>query len=403
MSDKLQISIPAGGCSDCTNCGLCKKGGSREADVVTYSAGAPASSKEDSPSEVPNLVVVDLGTTTVGMYLVNALTGEQMGVFVALNPQKLHGDDVISRITAANGSAKEELRTLILETIESGVKKLAKDRIPSRIVISGNTVMGYLLMGYDTSELGVYPFKVEHTGVITTQIADIPTVLMPGISAFVGGDIVSGLYTLDFHIKEKVSLLVDLGTNAEMVIGNAKRRIATSAPAGPAFEQKVYATQLIQAVATLLKEGKMDETGCLKEEYFEMGCIVGRMLVKQEDIRSLQMAKAAVNTGIKLLTEAFGVLPEQIDKLYLAGGLGFYLDLEAAFTIGLFPKELQGKTEVVGNTSLEGAYRYALAERENPVQLEKDMKMLTLETEEFSMASHESFEETYIKAMNFTE
>ncbi len=402
MSENLVVNIPTGGCSDCTNCGLCAKGEKKTPDVVTFSTNAPEAAATEIKDSVETVVAVDLGTTTVGMYLVNAATGEQMGVFVALNPQQLHGPDVISRISAASGAAREELRTLILETIENGVIKLIKDKKPSQIVISGNTVMGYLLMGYDTAKLGVYPFEVEHQGTFTTEIAGIPTVLMPGISAFVGGDIVSGLYTLGFAEKNDVSLLLDLGTNAEMVIGNAKKRIATSAAAGPAFEQKMYATQLISAAAQMLAEGKMDETGCLADEYFELGCIVGRMLVKQEDIRSLQMAKAAVRTGIELLVEKYGVTLEEIDTFYLAGGLGFYLDLDAAFAIGLFPEELKGKVQVVGNTSLEGAYRYAMDERNAKESLNKALKMLTEETEEFSMAEAEGFDKRYITAMNFT-
>ncbi len=402
MSENLVVNIPTGGCSDCTNCGLCAKGEKKTPDVVTFSANAPEAAATEIKDSVETVVAVDLGTTTVGMYLVNAATGEQMGVFVALNPQQLHGPDVISRISAASGAAREELRTLILETIENGVIKLIKDKKPSKIVISGNTVMGYLLMGYDTAKLGVYPFEVEHQGTFTTEIAGIPTVLMPGISAFVGGDIVSGLYTLGFAEKNVVSLLLDLGTNAEMVIGNAKKRMATSAAAGPAFEQKMYATQLISAAAQMLAEGKMDETGCLADEYFELGCIVGRMLVKQEDIRSLQMAKAAVRTGIELLVEKYGVTLEEIDTFYLAGGLGFYLDLDAAFAIGLFPEELKGKVQVVGNTSLEGAYRYAMDERNAKESLNKALKMLTEETEEFSMAEAEEFDKRYITAMNFT-
>lgn len=402
MSENLVVNIPTGGCSDCTNCGLCAKGEKKTPDVVTFSTNAPEAAATEIKDSVETVVAVDLGTTTVGMYLVNAATGEQMGVFVALNPQQLHGPDVISRISAASGAAREELRTLILETIENGVIKLIKDKKPSKIVISGNTVMGYLLMGYDTAKLGVYPFEVEHQGTFTTEIAGIPTVLMPGISAFVGGDIVSGLYTLGFAEKNDVSLLLDLGTNAEMVIGNAKKRIATSAAAGPAFEQKMYATQLISAAAQMLAEGKMDETGCLADEYFELGCIVGRMLVKQEDIRSLQMAKAAVRTGIELLVEKYGGTLEKIDTFYLAGGLGFYLDLDAAFAIGLFPEELKGKVQVVGNTSLEGAYRYAMDERNAKESLNKALKMLTEETEEFSMAEAEGFDKRYITAMNFT-
>lgn len=401
MSEKLVVNIPSGGCTDCTNCGLCGRKEEKEVKVVTDSLNAPKEAEIQGEEAVQTVVAVDLGTTTVAMYLVNADTGEQMGVFVALNPQQLHGADVISRITAASTHAKEEMRTLILETIENGVKKLTKNKQPSQIVISGNTVMGHLLMGYDVTKLGVYPFEVEHRGTITTQIGGITTVLMPGISAFVGGDIVSGLYTLGFHKKEKVSLLLDLGTNAEMVIGNAERRIATSAAAGPAFEQKVYATQLIQAAATILKEKKMDETGCLAEEYFELGCIVGRMLVKQEDIRSLQMAKAAVSTGISLLAKEYGISLGEIERLYLAGGLGFYLDLESAFTIGLFPEEFRGKVEVVGNTSLEGAYRYVLAQKEDEEKLNEELKELISGTQECSMALFTGFEEMYIASMNF--
>lgn len=402
MSENLVVNIPTGGCSDCTNCGLCQKGEKKEQSVVTFSANAPAQVAPETTDSIETVVAVDLGTTTVGMYLVNAATGEQMGVFVALNPQQLHGADVISRISAATGSAREELRMLILETIENGVMKIIKDKKPSKIIISGNTVMGYLLMGYDTSKLGVYPFEVEHQGTFTTQIAGIDTVLMPGISAFVGGDIVAGLYTLGFAKNEEVSLLLDLGTNAEMVIGNKRKRIATSAAAGPAFEQKMYATQLISAAAEMLREEKMDETGCLADEYFELGCIVGRMLVKQEDIRSLQMAKAAVRTGIELLAERYGVSLSEIEAFYLAGGLGFYLDLDAAFAIGLFPEELRGKVQVVGNTSLEGAYRYAMDEREKPQELKEALKLLTEETKEFPMAEAQGFENRYVAAMNFT-
>ena len=180
MSENFSVNFKSGGCVDCSSCGLCGKS-KTEASVVTDSVNAPKAgtqmigSSEMSATngtgegvapvqqeEIPTLVAVDLGTTTIGMYLINALTGEQMGVFVSLNPQQIHGADVISRISNANAGMKEELQTLITETIESGVKKLVKERTPKLIVISGNTVMGHLLMGYDVSALGVYPFKAEH-------------------------------------------------------------------------------------------------------------------------------------------------------------------------------------------------------------------------------------------------
>ena len=412
MSENISVNFQSGGCVDCSNCGLCGKG-KKEASVVTDSVNAPQVSGSlaalnglagsgiqagaaEAADEIPTLVAVDLGTTTIGMYLINAVTGEQMGVFVSLNPQQIHGADVISRISNANAGKKEELQALITETIESGVKKLVKERTPKLIVISGNTVMGHLLMGYDVETLGVYPFKAEHLEQAETAICGIKTILMPGISAFIGGDVVSGLYTLGFKDSKEVSLLIDLGTNAEMVIGNCDRMLALSAAAGPAFDQKVYGSQLIKAVAQILTEGKADRTGCLAEEYFELGCIAGRTLVKQEEIRELQKAKAAVAAGITLLAREYGVQLSEIRKVYIAGGLGFYLDLDAAVEIGLFPKAFAGKMEAVGNTSLEGAYRYALADAP-----ELELKELLSKVRELNLAELEGFEETYINAMNF--
>lgn len=432
MSENISVNFQSGGCVDCSNCGLCGKG-KKEASVVTDSVNAPQVSGSlaalnglagsgiqagaaETADEIPTLVAVDLGTTTIGMYLINAVTGEQMGVFVSLNPQQIHGADVISRISNANAGKKEELQALITETIESGVKKLVKERTPKLIVISGNTVMGHLLMGYDVETLGVYPFKAEHLEQAETAICGIKTILMPGISAFIGGDVVSGLYTLGFKDSKEVSLLIDLGTNAEMVIGNCDRMLALSAAAGPAFDQKVYGSQLIKAVAQILTEEKADRTGCLAEEYFELGCIAGRTLVKQEEIRELQKAKAAVAAGITLLAREYGVQLSEIRKVYIAGGLGFYLDLDAAVEIGLFPKEFAGKMEAVGNTSLEGAYRYGLALEQDvkepdhqtdgldyagQTKPERELKELLSKVCELNLAELEGFEETYINAMNF--
>lgn len=432
MSENISVNFQSGGCVDCSNCGLCGKG-KKEASVVTDSVNAPQVSGSlaalnglagsgiqagaaETADEIPTLVAVDLGTTTIGMYLINAVTGEQMGVFVSLNPQQIHGADVISRISNANAGKKEELQALITETIESGVKKLVKERTPKLIVISGNTVMGHLLMGYDVESLGVYPFKAEHLEQAETAICGIKTILMPGISAFIGGDVVSGLYTLGFKDSKEVSLLIDLGTNAEMVIGNCDRMLALSAAAGPAFDQKVYGSQLIKAVAQILTEEKADRTGCLAEEYFELGCIAGRTLVKQEEIRELQKAKAAVAAGITLLAREYGVQLSEIRKVYIAGGLGFYLDLDAAVEIGLFPKEFVGKMEAVGNTSLEGAYRYGLALEQDvkepdhqtdgldyagQTKPERELKELLSKVRELNLAELEGFEETYINAMNF--
>ena len=125
--------------------------------------------------------------------------------------------------------------------------------------------------------------------------------------------------------------------------------------------------------------------------------------MKQEEIRELQKAKAAVYAGIVLLAREYGIALDDISKVYIAGGLGFYLDLDAAMEIGLFPKEFAGKTEVVGNTSLEGAYRYALALEgaEKAVDPEDELAKILSAVTELNLAELPGFEETYINAMNF--
>lgn len=403
MSEEFSVSFKSGGCTDCSNCGLCGKKTNDNITVVTDSIKAPKEG-DAFAGVIKTVAAVDLGTTTIGMYLIDATTGEQIGVFTGLNPQAVHGADVISRISHSVGGQREELQKIIYDAIENGIGKLTNGKPkPELIVISGNTVMGHLLMGYDVSKLGVYPFVPVSLEQKEITICGIKTILMPGISAFVGGDIVSGLFTLDFLEKEKPCLLVDLGTNAEMVIGNKDKMIATSAAAGPAFEQKFYATQLISGVAEILKNGQADRTGCLSDEFFETGVKIGRTLITQKEIRELQSAKAAVAAGIEILLKEYGVSATELDKVFIAGGLGYYLDLNAALEVGLFPKEFGEKLEVVGNTSLEGANRYAkaLSDADNLKKPEEELKKIIDRVREMNLAEYNEFQEIFIGKMNF--
>lgn len=400
MSEEFSVTFKSGGCSDCNNCGLCGKKTNENLSVVTDSA---VSKKEAALSafDVNTVAAIDLGTTTIAMFLLDAKTGEQIGVYTGLNPQALKGADVISRISHALAGEQAKLQEMIIEALENGIEKLSSGKPkPELVVVSGNTVMGHLLMGYDVSKLGVYPFVPVNILKQETKLCGIKTILMPGISAFVGGDIVSGLFTLDFIKKDKPALLIDLGTNAEMVLGCAERLIASSAAAGPAFEQKYYATRLISGVAKLLREGIIDENGTLCDEYFESGITIDRTQITQKDIRSLQEAKAGVLSGILILAKEYQVGLEDINEVFIAGGLGYYLNLEDAFTIGLLPKQFRGKVKVVGNTSLEGAVKYASGLYESD-KVDGILSELVGKTKEMNLAEYEGFQDVYIAGLNF--
>ena len=226
---------------------------------------------------------------------------------------------------------------------------------------------------------------------------------MPGISAFVGADIVAGVYALKMcsqENKNKVSLLIDLGTNGEMALGNAKKLLVSATAAGPAFEGRSISpmdgTDLIDITAELLKQGILDETGLMVEPYFEQGYQYKNNTVTQEDIRALQMAKAAICAGIRIMMREYPITPEAIDTVYLAGGFGYYLDTNSAAIIGLIPEELAGKVKAVGNTSLMGAYLYG-----RNADAREEVLTITELAIPVNLAEQEGFEENYLESLHF--
>ncbi len=368
-------------------------------------------------------VAVDIGTTTIAMQMIEAKTGRILDTYTCLNPQRSYGTDVISRIQAGTAGDGEILQQLVREALLSGIGKMA-DRIGNGsrqslkyIIISTNTTMGHLLMGYPVETLGKSPFMPIEIKTVKTGCLGPLAILLPGISAFVGGDIVSGLYACGLLQQEGsgIWLFLDLGTNAEMVMGNGNRLVCTAAAAGSAFEGRggcgATGAERIAAIARLLEKGIVDGTGLLQEPYFETGIEVetgrgGKIRILKEDVRDIQMAKAAVRSGIHFLLEHLKVEGyEEIEKVYIAGGFGFYLDKMAAAKIGLIPFELTDKIELVGNTSLAGA---RLAARE----LLKDdtgadaglmswLENAAGKAEVFQLAEEASFERVYVDYMGF--
>ena len=172
------------------------------------------------------LMTVDIGTTTIAMQLYD-MTGKVVDSFPSVNPQVSYGADVLSRIEAAKDPGKAaDMQKKVRDLMEKGVQRFSKklqEKESIQMVIAANTTMTYLLMGWDPAELGRAPFQASHCGATDTQIAGVPCHIIPGLSAFVGGDITAGILACQMLEQEEPMLLIDLGTNGEMALGSGVR------------------------------------------------------------------------------------------------------------------------------------------------------------------------------------
>lgn len=267
--------------------------------------------------------------------------------------------------------------------------------------------MTYLVMGWDPAELGKAPFHVSRRSGTETEICGVPCYVFPGLSAFVGGDIVAGIYACGMCEREELILLLDLGTNGEIVLGNRHRRIACATAAGPAFEggvnRGVWGSDMISLLARLRQEEILDETGLLSEPYFKHGIRIGNVTVTQEAVRSVQLAKGAIAAGIDILMDRYGADPNTVSRVVLAGGFGYYLRPEAAAAIGLLPESLTGKVITGGNTALSGALmagQRILADG-GFEGLREQLAETVLRTEVLNLAEDSKFEQHFVRLMDF--
>lgn len=413
-------------------------------------------------------IAIDIGTTTIAFQLLNE-AGQVQGTVTTINSQRKYGADVISRIQASVDGKKEELQNCIQKDLQAGITSLMEScgqfiEQVKRVSIACNTTMSHLLMGYDCESLGLYPFTPVNIDFIQGSVeeiiglkSDAEVIILPGISTYVGGDIVSGLYACGVHTADEICLLVDLGTNGEMAMGNKEKLLVTSTAAGPAFEggnltwgmgsvagavcavkltaeenqaegeamdapfgqvgsrPKVHVetirnyppigicgTGVIEAISEMLREEIIDEMGLLDENYFEEGFPLAttkdgeQIVLTQKDIRELQLAKAAVRAGIETLCLRYGVEKEQISRVYLAGGFGYRLDVEKAVAIGMLPEEFTGRIEAVGNSSLAGAGKL-IKDAQGVETLQKIVEI----SEEISLSMDKDFNEFYMEHMMF--
>lgn len=373
-------------------------------------------------------LAVDIGTTTIAMSLVDVARGTVLGTVTGVNHQRMYGADVISRITVASRGEGQALQRVLVEDLWKLAKDLGQDFSGVPVIVSANTTMQHLLQGYSCEGLGRAPYRPVNL----SFHKDENRTLLPGISAFVGADIVSGILACGMDQSEETSLLVDLGTNGEMVLGNRDGFLVTSAAAGPAFEGAgiscgmagvpgaicavslaqggfqvetiggkpptgICGTGIVEVVYALLESGWMDETGLLREPYFSQGVpLADGITFSQKDVRQVQLAKGAVRAGIEILKEKAGISYEMIRTLYVAGGFGQKLSPKKAVGIALLPEELAGKMQAVGNSSLAGAVCLA----RDPSLAERLVRIPQM-AKEITLADEAAFQETYIRELSF--
>lgn len=371
-------------------------------------------------------VAVDIGTTTIAAALLE--DGSVKSVRTSINHQRAFGADVISRIQASNDGSGSELQKLVETDIHNLLSGLGADPDKTPIIISGNTTMEHLLCGYSCKTLGVVPFTPVDISLHNYKNYTV----LPGISTYVGADIVSGIVYTGMDRSEEICLLIDLGTNGEMALGNKDKILVASTAAGPAFEGVniscgvagipgaishlditdgkvsfetidnrepvgICGSGVIEITYELLKEEIIDETGLMADEYMESGYPVCEdVTFSAKDIREVQLAKSAIRAGLETLLEEYGISYDNVSRLYLAGGFGQKIDLKKTAGIGLLPEELIERTDAVGNTSLYGAVLFA-SDPESRARFERVADV----SEEVRLSDSPTFQDYYIDYMFF--
>ncbi len=392
------MSYQGNRCQICTGCGKCAPAGALEERMRVITSSFCLPEKENVVREGRELAVADLGTTTIAVEWYDG-SGEKKGEYVCSNPQRIFGADVISRIQAAeNPMSRQQMRQSVRRVLAEGIEGFRQQGgNPEQLIVAGNTTMQYLLSGHDPVSLGTAPFAAEYLSSEKLEIGGLETVTMPGLSAFVGGDITAGILACGMDRGKEITLLVDLGTNGEMVLGNREKMLCCGTAAGPAFEGggDIWGADMIALTARLMELGLVDDTGLLAEPYFEQGISIGGVRITQERIRQMQTAKAAICGGINALIASYGLQdPGQVERVYLAGGFGYFLDVGAAVSLGLIPRKLEGRVKAVGNTALAGAWLFG-----SSFQVQERAERLCQISQTLNLAECRYFESDFVDAM----
>jgi len=425
---------------------------------------------------------VDIGSTTVALYLCNLRTGEMLAAESEMNPQIVYGEDVMSRIqyTIEYPDGLEKLHKAIISTLNKLLKQAAhttkiKTSEVLEMVLVGNSTMHHLLLNLHPKDLGLAPFvpaihksmdvKARELGLHINSAGNIH--VLPTIASFVGADTSAMIVAEEPHKQDENWLLIDVGTNAELVLGNRKRLVCTSTPTGPALEgahveygmraapgamerieidentleprykvigvegwntdhaefigrvKGICGSAIIDGVAELFRVGIIDSRGKFKVrggvtpplldskrirkgesgwEYviaWAEETSIGRDIpITQQDVRQIQLAKAALFTAARTLLKRFGL--QDPDKVILAGGFGSFIDKEKAMLIGLIPDCELDNVYAVGNSAGDGA-RIALLN----IEKRREIEEVARKVERFELPTDPEFQNQFMLATSF--
>lgn len=411
-------------------------------------------------------LAVDLGTTTLAVYLVNMSKGTVVDSCGSLNPQRSYGLDVITRIqhTLQAPPMIKEFQSLVCTGLNriisdlAGRNKVAMKEIRAMTVV-GNPTMLHLFLGISCASMARAPFLPSFTDSRTVLARELGLAInplgrilvYPSISGYVGGDTLAAVLASGMGEEESLSLLIDLGTNGEIVLGNKTGLLSCSVAAGPAFEgmqlscgtggvegaidnvnleqSPPYTTiggktpmglcgsGIVSVVAELLKHGILEPSGRLKKgeeiQSFRGNQLLDGLIcrngqgafllaekadiyITQKDIRELQLAKGAVAAGINILLSELGVIAGQVERVYLAGGFGSSIREEHLISLKVLSTEFKGKTKSLGNAAGQGAILGLCSEEAfNKVENLKD------KTTYLELAGLPKFQEVFVENLAF--
>ncbi len=453
----ISMAHPCGGTGKCGKCTVEVIGNISQPDIAELNAGCRLSCrtrlygdaivtlKEQTnssliaegfeenikPTENPDNkfgAAVDIGTTTIALSVYDLVTGKCLASKTALNPQSVISADVMGRIDAAVNGKLTNMQNMLI----SGIRALAEDtgyfdRIDTWC-LTGNTTMLYLLCGKKTQSFATAPYMADHFFGEEISFLGKPAYLPNCMHAFVGADITCALLASGMYNSTGTSLLCDIGTNGEIALWKNGTLYVTSTAAGPVFEgagiscgcqsvagaiEKVTlqnssfsvttignttpiglcGSGVIDTIACLLENGTIDETGAMEPE--ELLLCEG-ISINRQDIRNVQLAKAAIAAGIRTLLEVTKTSEEELSVFYLAGGFGKHLNLDSALRIGLFPASLRSKVRILGNAALKGAASMLTDEA-----LKESTQTIAGNAEYLSLPDNPAFSKNYIEELSF--
>lgn len=419
-------------------------------------------------------IACDIGSTTIAMHLVSLLSGRIVGSSGTSNPQIRFGEDLMSRVSYVmmNPDGREAMTVAVREAVNDLIGKVCAEGGVNRAdildsVFVANPIMHHLFLGIDPTELGQAPFALAVSGALQYWAHDIGidvnrgarVYMLPCIAGHVGADAAGATLSEGPYRQDEMMLLVDVGTNAEIILGNSSRVVAASSPTGPAFEGAeissgqraapgaiervridpvtleprfrvigvdkwsdeegfeeaagavgvtgICGSAIIEVVAEMYLSGIISEDGMIDGAMAEKSHRIipngrtfsylvrdgePRITVTQNDVRAIQLAKAALYAGIKLLMEKQGV--ETVDTIRFAGAFGSFIDPKYAMVLGLIPDCDLAKVKAVGNAAGTGALM-ALLNRDHRREIEETVTRI----EKIETALEPNFQQLFVNAM----